>query len=107
MMIALTGSTIDRNTTVSNRNESPNTKRKTIGVYVEATSKKSFENAVWPPTSTLIPVPANAWGMYVSRSFVIACVAASEAGSVDGPASGTSTSVMLPSGATCGGWIVP
>ncbi len=61
-MIALTGTTIERNTTVSSRNDSPKTTRMISGVYVSEMSKKSFTNAVSPPTSTVADVPSNASG---------------------------------------------
>ena len=54
-MIALIGTTIDRNTTISSRNDSPSTNASTIHWYVSVRSRKSRKNAVFPPTATPTP----------------------------------------------------
>jgi len=43
-------------------NDNPNTTRMINGVYRSEMSKKSFTNAVSPPTSTVADVSANASG---------------------------------------------
>ena len=62
MTIAFTGTTIERNTTVSSTNDSHSTTKMISGVYVSEMSKKSFTNAVSPPTSTSASMPSNAAG---------------------------------------------
>ncbi len=76
-MIALIGTTIDRNTMVSSRNDMPSTNANTMGRYRSARSKKSLLNAVWPPTSTCLAVlGGNASGTYRSRTLPIDATAA-------------------------------
>ena len=49
-MIALAGTTIERNTTISRMKLSPSTKMKMIGVYFDVTANESTFTAVWPVT---------------------------------------------------------
>ena len=63
MMIAFTGTTIDRNTSSSRMKLSPSTTEKTIGVYSVITSIRSTSSAVRPVTSTFASVPPKAAGM--------------------------------------------
>ncbi len=77
-MIALIGTTIDRNTTISRMNERPSTNARTIHWYVSVRSRKSRKNAVFPPTETSTPsTPWNAAGTTSSRRSVIASKEAS------------------------------
>src|SRR6266480_515185 len=73
MMIAFSGSTTDRNTTVNRMKDNPSTNASTIHWYLFATSRKSVKNAVLPPTSTVVPgASLNACGTIVPRRSRIA-----------------------------------
>ena len=101
--IAFAGTTIERNTTVSRMKDRPSTSRMMIGVYRSEMSKKSFVNAVSPPTRTPESGP-KACGTYWSRSAVTASTAAWLCESVASPANGIATSVTVPSWLVWGGW---
>src|SRR5215203_1986904 len=53
-MIALIGTTIERNVTSSRMNAIASTKPNTIGRFVFIVSMKSFDQAVMPPTATSV-----------------------------------------------------
>ncbi len=77
-MMALIGTTIERNTTISSRNDSPSTKPSTIHWYVSVTCRKSRKMALFPPTYTCTPgTPAKAVGTTSSRRPWMAANAAS------------------------------
>ena len=82
MMMALSGSTMDRNTTVRSTNDSPSTNTSTIHWYRPTVSRKSVKKAGFPPTNSWTPLtPWNAEGTIWVRRSRIAPKAASLEGS--------------------------
>ena len=68
MIAALSGTRIDRNTTISSRNDSATTARMKIGNRAVIRSDRSDSSAVRPPTITSASDPSTAAGITSLRS---------------------------------------
>ena len=68
MMTALSGTSTERNTIISSRNDSESTATKKIGIRFARYELKSMLAATAPDTLTTTPVPSVAAGITSSRS---------------------------------------